>query len=112
MAGSNAHDPDAIVTYFTADAVFESPRGTEPGGARSVGREAIRAAFARRFAGIPDIRCEDDRHFVTGDRGASEWTIRGTTADGAPIEVRGCDLWEFQGALVTRIDSYWKRIAT
>ena len=40
----------------------------------------------------------------------SEWTIRGTTADGTPIEVRGCDLWEFEGSLIRRKDSYWKRV--
>jgi hypothetical protein len=109
LAGFNAHDPDAILAHFTDDAVFDAPRGPGPGGTRSVGREAIRAAFAQRFAGIPDIRYEDDRHFVAGDRGVSEWTIRGTTSDGVPIEVRGCDLWEFDGALVARKDSYWKR---
>ena len=110
LAGFNAHDPDAILAWFTEDAVFDAPRGAEPGGRRYVGRDAIREGFVQRFAGIPDIRYEDDRHFVAGDRGVSEWTIRGTMATGEPIEVRGCDLWEFRGALVSRKDSYWKRL--
>jgi ketosteroid isomerase-like protein len=110
LDGFNAHDVDAILEHFTEDAIFDAPRGGGPGGARSVGRAAIREGFAQRFAGIPDIRYEDDRHFVSGDRGVSEWTIRGTTADGAPIEVRGCDLWEFDGARIARKDSFWKRV--
>ena len=110
LAGFNAHDVDAILAHFTADAVFDAPRGSSAGGARFVGRDAIRDAFAARFAGIPDIRYEDGRHFVGGDRGVSEWTIRGHTADGAAIEVRGCDLWEFRGASISRKDSYWKRV--
>jgi len=109
LAGFNAHDAAAILDDFTDDAMFDAPRGDGPGGTRFVGRDAIRDAFEQRFAGIPDIRYEDDRHFVAGDRGVSEWTIRGHTADGAPIEVRGCDLWEFEGAKVRRKDSYWKR---
>jgi ketosteroid isomerase-like protein len=109
LAGFDAHDASAIVEAFTDDAVFDAPRGSGPGGTRFVGRDAIREAFEQRFAGIPDIRYEDDRHFVAGDRGVSEWTIRGHAADGAPIEVRGCDLWEFDGAKVRRKDSYWKR---
>src|SRR4051794_7182943 len=50
-----------------------------------------------------------DGHFVSGDRGLSEWTITGTTVEGERIEVRGCDLWTF-GAddTVTRKDSFWK----
>lgn len=107
-AGFDTHDLDRILRHFADDAVFEGPRGPEAWGTRVVGREAIREAFAARFAGIPDVRYTDDDHFVAGDRGASEWTLRGTTVDGQPIEVRGCDLWTFRDGVVTRKDSYWK----
>lgn len=102
------HDLDRIMAYFADDAVFEAPRGTEPWGTRFVGREAVREAFAGRFAGIPDIRYQGDSHIVDGDRGASEWTLSGTTTDGQRIEVRGCDLWTLRGGEVVRKDSYWK----
>ena len=36
---------------------------------------------------------------VAGDRGAAEWTFRATGDDGAAFEVRGCDLFEFDGDL-------------
>ena len=45
---------------------------------------------------------------TSGDRGVSEWTIRGTQASGEPIEVRGCDLFEFTDGKVSRKDSFWK----
>jgi hypothetical protein len=45
---------------------------------------------------------------VCGDRGVSEWTIRGTQASGERIEVRGCDLFEFSGGRIRRKDSFWK----
>jgi hypothetical protein len=70
----------------------------------------VREGFAKRFAGIPDIRYQDGGSFVSGDRGVSEWTIHGTTAEGVPIEVRGCDIWEFRGRLISRKDSFWKRV--
>lgn len=50
----------------------------------------------------------DDGHFVSGRRGASEWTLTGTTADGDRLEVRGCGLWPFDDGLVTKKDSFWK----
>ena len=104
----NAHDVDAIMAFFTDDCVFVTPRGPAPGGHRMVGQEQVRRGFQARFDGIPDIVYGDDRHFSCGDRGVSEWTIRGTTATGEPIEVRGCDLFEFTDGKISRKDSFWK----
>jgi ketosteroid isomerase-like protein len=102
------HDLDGIMRHFADDAVFEAPRGPDPWGTRFVGPEEIRRGFAARFSGIPDIRYQQDQHFVDGDRGASEWTLSGTTTDGQWIEVRGCDLWTFRDGRVVKKDSYWK----
>ena len=107
-AAFDRHDLDGILAHFADDAVFESPRGPDRWGQRFVGKDAVREAFAGRFAGIPDIRYQDDEHFVDGDRGASEWTLSGTTTDGQRIEVRGCDLWTFRDGKVIKKDSYWK----
>ena len=107
-AGFDAHDLDAIMAHFADDAVFDGPRGTEAFGTRFVGRGAVRQAFAARFAGIPDVRYREDAHFVDGDRGASEWTLSGTTTDGERIEVRGCDLWTMRDGRIVKKDSFWK----
>ena len=102
------HDLDGIMVHFADDAVFDAPRGPDRWGQRFVGKAEVRQAFAARFAGIPDIRYQDDDHFVDGDRGASEWTLSGTMTDGTPIEVRGCDLWTFRDGMIVRKDSFWK----
>src|SRR5918998_3566755 len=100
-AGFDTHDLDLIMAHFTDDCVFESPRGPEPCGRLIAGRDAVRAAFAGRFAGIPDVRYTDDSHFVAGDRGVSEWLLSGTSTEGDRIEVRGCDIWTFRGDKVS-----------
>ncbi len=107
-AGFDRHDLDAILEHFADDAIFESPRGAEPWGQRFEGKEQIRAAFAARFAGIPDVRYLDDTHFVGGDRGVSQWTLHGTTTDGEELELRGCDIWTFTNGKIAVKDSYWK----
>ena len=107
-AAFDRHDLDAIMSYFADDAVFEAPRGPDPWGKRFVGRDEVRAGFTGRFEGIPDVRYRDDQHFVDGDRGASEWTLSGTTVAGDRVEVRGCDLWTFRDGKVVKKDSYWK----
>jgi ketosteroid isomerase-like protein len=109
-AAFNRHDLDAIMSLFADDCVFESPRGAEPWGTRFVGRSEVRKGLAARFNGIPDVHYGAARHFVAGERGASEWTLTGTTVEGERIEVRGCDLWTFDGDRVVLKDSYWKAV--
>jgi steroid delta-isomerase-like uncharacterized protein len=108
MDAFNRHDLDAIMAFFAEDATFDTPRGTDPWGSRLVGKAAVREGLAARFTGIPDVRYSEDRHWVCGDRGATEWLLTGTTTAGQRIAVRGCDLWEFRDGLIARKDSYWK----
>ena len=107
-AAFDAHDLDAIMAHFTDDCVFESPRGPEAHGRRLVGRDAVRAAFAERFQGIPDVSYSDDSHFVSGEHGMSEWLLTGTSIDGERIEVRGIDAWTFRGDKIAAKKSFWK----
>jgi ketosteroid isomerase-like protein len=104
----NAHDVDAIMSFFTEDCVLDMPRGPAPGGLRLVGKQQVRTGIQARFDGIPDIHYGDDRHFSCGDRAVSEWTVRGTQRTGESIEVRGCDLFELSGDRISRKDSFWK----
>jgi ketosteroid isomerase-like protein len=108
----NAHDLNAIMEFFADDCSFDMPRGPEPWGARYEGKEAVRAALATRFQGLPDVHYGEDRHWVCGDFGVSEWLLTGTTRDGRSVRVRGCDHWEFQNDMVVRKDSYWKIVET
>ena len=39
----------------------------------------------------------DGEHFVSGDRGCSEWVFHGTRPDGKKGEMMGCDLFTFRG---------------
>jgi ketosteroid isomerase-like protein len=111
LAAFNRHDLDAIMTFFSDDCTFEMPRGPHPFGQRFVGKRDVREGLGLRFKGIPDVHYGDDRHFISasGDRGASEWLLTGTTPSGERIEVRGCDLFEFDRfGKISRKDSYWK----
>src|SRR3954469_13642123 len=81
----NAHDLDAIMSFFAEDCVFDAPRGPAPGGHRLVGKQEVRQGFQARFDGIRDMESGGGRHWACGDRGVSEWTIRGTRATGEPI---------------------------
>jgi len=104
----NAHDLDAIMEFFADDCSLDMPRGPDPWGKRFTGQAAVREGLAIRFKGLPDVHYSDDRHWVSGNMGVSEWLLTGTTPDGVRIQVRGCDHWEFRDGKVIRKDSYWK----
>ena len=104
----NRHDVDALMSMMTADCVFEPSSGRAVDGERHEGQQAVRAAFTAVFAQYPDAHWGGARHFVTGDRGVSEWTFTGTLADGKRVEVNGCDLLTFRNGRIAIKNSFRK----
>lgn len=108
-AAWNRHDVDGLMACMTDDCVFEAAAGKDVAGARHVGREAVRRAYAAVFATYADARWNEPRHFVAGDRAVSEWTFTGTTTDGTRVEVNGCDLFTLRGGRIAVKNSYRKQ---
>jgi ketosteroid isomerase-like protein len=104
----NRHDVDAIMTFMDEGCVFETTAGPEPWGTRYEGREHVRQAFARVFGMFPDARFGAARHFVSGDRGLSEWRFTGTR-DGVKLDVDGCDVFTFRNGKIAVKSSYFKQ---
>ena len=104
----NRHDIDALVSMMTEDGVFEASAGASVAGERHEGRTAVRAAYAAVFEQFPDAHWGNARHFVSGNRGVSEWTFTGTLKDGRRVEVNGCDLFTFRGGKIAVKNSFRK----
>ena len=105
----NRHDLDGLLALCTEDCVFETASGLLSCGARHIGKDALSAAFPTAWRIWPDARWEGSTHVVAGDRAFSEWTFRGTDAQGRTIEVRGVDLFEIRDGLIARKDTYRKQ---
>ncbi len=109
----NRHDVDAILSYFADDCEWLMARGPDPWeGKRLHGKAAIAGVLSARYAVVPDMRWVDMAHFISpdGSKACSEWTVKGTPKEGAPIDWLGCDVWTFRDGLVTKKDTYWKLI--
>jgi steroid delta-isomerase-like uncharacterized protein len=104
----NRHDVDALMSFMTEDCVFEASAGPDVCGTGYAGRQAVRAGYAEVWATFPDAHWANARHFVSGDRGVSEWTFTGTRADGTRVEVHGCDLFTFRDGRIALKNSYRK----
>jgi len=110
-AAWNRHDVDALMTFMTDDCVFESSAGPDECGTRYAGREAVRRGFAGAWEAFPDAQWRGARHFISGDRGVSEWAFTGTRADGTHLEVSGCDVFTFREGKIALKNSYRKNRA-
>ena len=104
----NRHDIDTLMSMMTDDGVYEASAGAHVDGERYEGQKAVRAAFAAIFETFPDAQWGNPRHFVSGDRGVSEWTFTGTLADGRRVEVNGCDVFVFRDGKIAIKNSFRK----
>ena len=108
-AAWNRHDVDGLMACMSDDCVFEAAAGKEVAGARHVGRDAVRRAYATVFDTYADARWNNPRHFIAGDRAVSEWTFTGTTKDGTKVEVNGCDVFTLRAGKIALKNSYRKQ---
>jgi ketosteroid isomerase-like protein len=108
----NAHDTKAIMSYMTADCVFEASAGPDADGQKFLGQEQVKKAFEDVFATFPDAHWSNPQHFISGDRGFTEWVFTGTKKDGTKVEVTGCDLFTFKDGKIAIKNSYRKNRLT
>jgi ketosteroid isomerase-like protein len=104
----NAHDVSAIMSHMTQDCVFEASAGPDSDGEKFTGQEEVKKAFEDVFATYPDAHWGNPRHFISGNRGFSEWTFTGTKPDGTRVEVMGCDLFTFRNGKIAVKNSFRK----
>ncbi|MBS9721209.1 nuclear transport factor 2 family protein [Tianweitania sp. BSSL-BM11] len=104
----NRHDIDGIMRFFHDDCVFNAIGGSEVHGTRFEGRDAIAKAFSNVWTAMPDAQWADHTHFLAENRGVSEWTFRGTAADGSRVDAQGCDLFTLLDGRIVRKQAFRK----
>ena len=108
MAAFNARDLDALMVCMAAECAFHAAAGPGADGTVHSGRAAVRAAYAAIFTTFPQAAWTEGEHIVSGNTGLSTWRFIGTTRDGGVVDLRGCDVFGFEGDLIALKDSYRK----
>jgi ketosteroid isomerase-like protein len=106
----NRRDLDLAMSYLTDDCCYQASAGPELEGRTFRGRAAVRAGLEDFLARCPDGRFEDVDFFVAGDRGFGEWTFVGTSHEGRPVRIGGCDLYELAGGRIRRKNAFRKQV--
>ena len=104
----NRHDIETIMAYMTDDCEFYLGSGKTASGEKYQGYASVKEAFERVWTDLPDVSFQNARHFLSGDRGCSEWTLVATHPNGSKIELDGCDLFTFVGNKIKIKNSYLK----
>jgi len=104
----NRHDIEALMNCMADECVFYGVAGPDPMGRIFKGREAVRQGFTLAWETCPDASWKEGEHFVSGERGVSESTFRGTTADGSRIEARMVDVFTFKDGKIAVKNAYRK----
>lgn len=107
-AAWNRHDIEALMGFMAEDCVFNAVAGPELLGRSFKGRDAVREGFEMAWQTFSDAAWLDGEHFVSGNRGVSESTFRGTKADGSRIEARMVDVFTFQDGKIAVKNAYRK----
>jgi ketosteroid isomerase-like protein len=104
----NAHDVKAVMSHMTDGCVFEASAGQDFDGEKFIGQQQVGKAFENVFVTFPDAHWSNPRHFISGNRGFSEWIFTGTKLDGTKVEVTGCYLFTFENGKIAIKNSYRK----
>lgn len=72
-----------------------------------IGQEGARRFWQEYREAFRDVESTFRDVIVAGDRAALEWTTRGTSAEGRPIDYDGVSNLETDGRSVTRFRAYF-----
>jgi ketosteroid isomerase-like protein len=104
-------DVEGIVACVTDDFEWRQAEGPEvPWGRIVKGTAQLRDALAERDRAMANLHYSDAKVEICGERVVGTFRISGETADGAPADWRGCDLYQIRDGKIAYKDSYWKRI--
>ncbi|WP_290653546.1 nuclear transport factor 2 family protein [Aquisalimonas sp.] len=101
LEGWNRHDLDGILQMLNRDCLYITGSGD-----RFQGHDEIREGLAGFLETFPDAHWYEARHFVSSDRGASEWIFTATGSDGTRFELDSCDLFTFRNGRISVVSAY------
>lgn len=114
VACENAHDLDAVMATFGAEASYHD----EPWNEHRFGRDAVRAYYTELIAAVPDVRIDPHSPHVADDVVVLECTITGThlgpwhglPATGRSVSFPLCGIYTFgDGAEIAGERIYYDR---
>lgn len=106
-AAFNRHDVPGMMKLMSDDCVFENTEPA-PDGTAYTGQEAVTRFWEDFFRNSPQAHIEIEEIFSLASRCVMRWRYEWVDEAGAKGHVRGVDVFEVTGGLITRKLSYVK----
>jgi SnoaL-like domain len=104
-------DIEVLMTFIADSCIFSASVGSEPG-QTYVGKESIRQGFKEMLKHDEGGESRSGDVWICGNKGVAEWAYIFSNEDGEKFELRGCDLFEFDGDMICRKDAFRKTFNT
>ena len=105
----NANNIDAVMKFFSQDAVFDHAVGPDVHGVRFEGAEAIKAVFAGLFNKVETVQWDTLDCAINGNKAYCEYRRKATLKDGTTEEFLSVDILTFNQGLIVHKDTYYKQ---
>ena len=105
----NSNNIDAVMKFFSQDAVFDHAVGPDVHGVSFEGAEAIRAVFAGLFDKVETVQWDTLDCAINGNKAYCEYRRKATFKDGTTEEFLSVDILTFKDGLIVHKDTYYKQ---
>lgn len=96
-------DPEPLIALFGEDATLGNTASHAP----LTGRDGARQFWTSYRSSFGEMESRFRSVIKADSQCALEWTTRGTTVDGAPIEYEGVSVMEYDGDRIVRFHAYF-----
>ena len=108
----NKKDIDAVMSFFTEDAVFDHAAGPDINGTRFEGLETIRGIFQGLFNNVETVKWTPIDTRISGDKAYCEFHRIAKLKSGEVQDFLSIDVLTFRDGLIIHKDTFYKNRTT
>ncbi len=107
----NNNDIDAVMQYFSEDAIFDHAAGPDVHGKRFEGKETIRSVFSGLFDNAEKVHWETLDCHINGNKVICEYRRTAKLKSGEEQDFLSVDILTIEDGLIVHKDTYYKNRA-
>ncbi len=104
----NNNDVDAVMTFFSDDAIFDHAAGPDTHGTRFEGKPALRNVFGGLFEQVENVHWETLDSHISGNKAICEYRRVARLKSGEVQDFLSVDILTFRDGLIVHKDTYYK----
>ena len=104
----NDNNIDAVMQYFSEDAIFDHGAGADIFGTRFSGKDTLREVFSSLFNNVKSVHWETLDSHIAGNKAYCEFHRKAELKSGEIQDFLSVDVLTFRDGLIIHKDTYFK----